>query len=222
MSEKSRTTILLVEGKRSNGYVFAEDLIKKGYCVVLAQSGSEGIIALDKTEPDAIVINAASLRTNGLRIVSRFHNKQPDSPIILIIAENLELPEEPLANMVLELPFTVQKLVNRLQAFKKTADKHLVSCGKLQLNTQTNMASYLDKEAHLTPRLAQLLKLLMDNAGNLVEREELFKKVWETEYTADTRTLDVHISWLRKALEEDPRDPKLILTERAAGYRLNI
>lgn len=222
LSDKRQATILLVEGKRSNGFTFAEGLTKKGYKVALAQSGSEGIETLENLQPTAIVINAASLRTNGLRIVSRFHNKLPNCPIILIINENEELLEDPLANVVLRLPFTVQKLVNRLRTFKQTEDKHMLVCGKLQLNSQTNMVSYLDKEAHLTPRVARLLKLLMENAGDLITREDLFKTVWDTDYTGDTRTLDVHISWLRKALEQDPRDPKLILTERAVGYRLNL
>ena len=63
------------------------------------------------------------------------------------------------------------------------------------------------REARLTPRLTHLLQVLMEHAGEVIERQQLFEEVWETDYTADTRTLDVHISWLREALEEDPRHP---------------
>jgi len=62
----------------------------------------------------------------------------------------------------------------------------------------------------------------MDEPDKVLPRKELFQKVWETDYTGDTRTLDVHISWLRQALEEDPRHPAIILTERSIGYRLHV
>ena len=62
----------------------------------------------------------------------------------------------------------------------------------------------------------------MENAGTVMERKELFAAVWQTEYTGDTRTLDVHISWLRQALEENPRKPKYLKTVRGVGYRLDV
>ncbi|HIE24572.1 MAG TPA: winged helix family transcriptional regulator, partial [Anaerolineales bacterium] len=67
-----------------------------------------------------------------------------------------------------------------------------------------------------------LLQALMEHSGEEVDREELFKKVWETDYTGDTRTLDVHISWLRKAIEPDPTKPKFLRTIRGVGYRLDV
>ena len=74
----------------------------------------------------------------------------------------------------------------------------------------------------LTPRLAQLLKILIDHSGEVLERERLFREVWKTEYTADTRTLDVHVSWLREAIELDPRKPVFLKTVRGVGYQLDI
>ncbi len=62
----------------------------------------------------------------------------------------------------------------------------------------------------------------MEHPGEVVERESLFRQVWETEYTADTRTLDVHISWLREVLETDPRHPRFLKTVRGVGYRLDV
>ena len=76
------------------------------------------------------------------------------------------------------------------------------------------------REARLTPRMAHLLHVLLLHAGEAVERQKLFSEVWETQYTGDTRTLDVHISWLREALEEDPRQPQFLKTIRGVGYRL--
>jgi DNA-binding response OmpR family regulator len=64
--------------------------------------------------------------------------------------------------------------------------------------------------------------MLMNHHGEVVERERLFRQVWNTDYTGDTRTLDVHISWLRQAIEKDPRNPKFLKTIRGVGYRLDV
>ena len=74
----------------------------------------------------------------------------------------------------------------------------------------------------LTPREAHLLAILMQHPGQVVKRATLMKEVWQTDYLGDTRTLDVHICWLRKKLEEDPTRPRLILTQRGVGYELNV
>jgi DNA-binding response OmpR family regulator len=67
-----------------------------------------------------------------------------------------------------------------------------------------------------------LLKILMQNPGTVIERQNLFRQVWDTAYTGDTRTLDVHVSWLRQLLEDDPRHPQYIKTIRGVGYRLDV
>lgn len=86
--------------------------------------------------------------------------------------------------------------------------------GPIELNMQTQLVTCQEKQTRLTPRLVKILEILMRNHGKVVKRDPLFKSVWETEYTGDTRTLDVHISWLRQAIEEDPRHPRLIKTVR--------
>jgi DNA-binding response OmpR family regulator len=79
-----------------------------------------------------------------------------------------------------------------------------------------------DRQTSLTPRLVNLLQVLIKRKGEVIDRRELFRLVWDTGYTGDTRTLDVHISWLRQAIEEDPRHPRLIKTVRGVGYRLDV
>ena len=75
---------------------------------------------------------------------------------------------------------------------------------------------------HLTPKETKLMALLMKNVGKVVSRSELMQEVWNTEYLGDTRTLDVHICWLRQKIEENPRIPECILTRRGQGYELRI
>jgi len=77
-----------------------------------------------------------------------------------------------------------------------------------------------NQEVHLTPKECKLLAILMQNAGKVVSRKTLMKYVWDTDYLGDTRTLDVHICWLRQKVEEDPKMPQYILTKRGQGYTL--
>lgn len=77
-------------------------------------------------------------------------------------------------------------------------------------------------EIHLTPKETKLLALLMRNVGTVVSRSDLMQEVWNTEYLGDTRTLDVHICWLRQKIEDNPRIPELILTRRGQGYELRV
>jgi two-component system alkaline phosphatase synthesis response regulator PhoP len=74
----------------------------------------------------------------------------------------------------------------------------------------------------LFPKEAHLLAVLMQHPGQVVSRATLMREVWQTEYLGDTRTLDVHICWLRQKLEEDPSHPQLLLTQRGVGYELNV
>ena len=214
--------VLLLEVKRKSTFCFAADLEKKGYSLMVAESGSKGLEALKRFSPDVVVINAASLRTNGLRLVSWFHNSLPATPICLIVAEDEPVVESEEVTFLLRLPFTVQKLANRLRTLEKNSHKSVLVRGDLALNLDNRIAVYRNKEAQLTPRMAALLEKMMEKNGEVLTRESLFKSVWDTEYTEDMRTLDVHISWLRHALEVDPTHPELIKTIRAQGYMLKV
>lgn len=215
-------SVLLIEGKRRLKNNFAQELSDKGFDVTAVTSGATALETIPELMPNVVVINAMSLRTNGLRITNWIRTAWPDLPIILIIAEDEAITNAPQANVLLRLPFTVQKLINRLRLFNEVKHKHILKKGVLELNTQTAVAHYKDKEAHLTPRCSDLLRVMMEKPGKVLTRKELFSHVWDTDYTGDTRTLDVHISWLRNALGENPRQPELIQTIRGIGYKLNL
>lgn len=220
MTSSEDVVILIIEGRRGDYSSFGEELNDKGYQVTQAPSGSAGLDVLESVDPHVVIVDAASLRTSGVRICQSFRITNDSLPIILIIEKNRPLPKGVDANLVLRLPFTVQKLVNRLQAYHPTHDKFILQVGPIELNTRTQLVTCHDRQTKLTPRLVKILAMLMENHGQVVGRDPLFTQIWDTDYTGDTRTLDVHISWLRKAIEEDPRNPKLIRTERGVGYSL--
>lgn len=222
LQEPQQQRLLLIEKHRKLEICFKDALLRKDYTVLQVNSGGDGLVSLNGFIPDVIVINAASLRTNGLRICSWYHNRLPDVPVILIVAEDEPIANADSVDVIMHLPFTVQKLVNRLRSFEQTFNEDVLVRGPLQLNPKTRMVTYYDKSTYLTPRLSSLLQVFMENNSQQLTREELFKRVWETDYTGDTRTLDVHISWLRKVLEEDSTNPKLIKTVRGIGYLLDL
>jgi len=214
-------TILIIEGRHAEIPSFATDLQKKGFDVVSAKSGKDAISQLKKVSPHLIVVNAASLRSSGIRICQSLHEKQEKLPIILILEKGKEVSKD-VAEVILNLPFTVQKLSNRIRPLLPGDGNNILQVGSIRLDVERRRVRSLGKNAKLTPRLVALLEILMEHHGEVVEREHLFKKVWETDYTGDTRTLDVHISWLRRAIELDPLKPKFLKTIRGVGYRLDV
>lgn len=223
MSVKTtKAKVLLVEGKRADHPSFAFGLDKKGYQVESVSNGSAAIERVSEACPDVIIIDAASMRTSGRRICQSMQKHAPNIPVVLIVDPPADGKEVPGTKVVLVMPFTLQKLVNRIRPLLPVEQKDLMEAGPFQLDTQLRVARCLSKQARLTPRLVTLLKILMETPGTVIEREHLFRQVWDTAYTGDTRTLDVHVSWLRQALEEDPRHPQFIKTVRGVGYRLDI
>ena len=214
-------TILIIEVQHAEIPSFATDLQKKGFLVETAQTGSQAESRLDEISPDLVVVNAASLRSSGVRICQSIRKKADNLPIILILEPKKTVSKDS-ADVLLNLPFTVQKLANRIKPLLPSDGKNVIHAGPIHLDTERRRVHCLSKNAKLTPRLVTLLNILMEHHGEVVEREHLFKEVWETDYTGDTRTLDVHISWLRRAIELDPLKPKFLKTIRGVGYRLDV
>ena len=215
-------TLLLIECKHADHPAFTPALRNKGFIVELVSSGSEALARLtDGFAPELIVVNAATLRTSGKRICKSLREKAADLPILLIINEDRNV-EKMDADAILSLPFTAQKLVNRIRHLLPGDGKDSIHAGPIRLDIEKRMVRCAGKQARLTPRLVYLLKALIEHRGEVIERKKLFSKVWETNYTDDTRTLDVHVSWLRQAIEAEPDDPQFLKTIRGVGYRLDV
>jgi len=217
-----KVKILWIEGKRAEGPSFIPTLRKKGYNVDIVSTGSEALKRLFEIDPDLTIVHSASMRSSGKRICKSLRDKVDGLPILVIAGANSEVPEDICAQVVLKLPFTSRKLINRIVPLLPGDGVNMLHVGPIRLDMETNQVRCQGREASLTPRLTELLKALMQNPGVVLERKELFRKIWNTEYIGDTRTLDVHMSWLRRAIEEDPRQPQLIKTIRGVGYRLDI
>lgn len=214
--------ILWIEGKRAESPQFISDTKKAGYHIELVTTGREALERLPAIAPHLIVLNAASMRTSGIRICHLLRTQADSIPVLVIADPNFELPSPQDATTVLLLPFTSRKLLNRIDPFIPWESRRLLHVGPIRLDMERKQVRCMGKFVPLTPRLIQLLKFFMEHPGEALVRDELFREVWATDYAGDTRTLDVHISWLRQAIETDPRHPKLLKTIRGVGYRLDV
>jgi DNA-binding response OmpR family regulator len=212
--------VLLIESARANAPSFAPALKKHGYDLYLAHSGKGAIRLATRDRPDVIVLDAASLRTSGNRICSQLRNYFEQMPIIHI-KSSPENGQCEAANLVLYLPFTARKLINRIERFLNAHKGRTIECGPFKLNLQQRLLSAHGKEHRLTPKLAQLMEAFMRNPGQTLNRKYLMRNVWQTDYLGDTRTLDVHIRWIREAVEREPGKPRYVITVRGVGYRFD-
>lgn len=216
-----KASILWVEGTRTDSSSFVPSIRKKEYLVEVVPTGSAALARLVEIDPDLVVVNAASLRSSGKRICKELRGESAKLPIVLIVSPEHTVSGTSAANVVLELPFTARKLLNRITPLLPGDGKNILHVGFIRLDLELQRVRCKGREARITPRMTHLLHVLMMHAGEAVERPKLFSEVWETQYTGDTRTLDVHISWLREALEENPRKPQFLKTIRGVGYRLD-
>ncbi len=143
--------LLVIEGKHADVPAFASDLQKKGYQVHTANSGNGAVSRLDKLNPSLIVVNAASLRSTGLRICQSIREKNAKYPIILVLAKEAKVSKD-VADAVLVLPFTAQKLANRIKPLLPGDGKNVVHCGPLRLDVEHRRVRCLGK--NVSSRLA--------------------------------------------------------------------
>ena len=214
--------ILWIEGNRSATPSFVPDLRKKGYQVEVVPTGRAALKRFQSLDPDLVVINSASLRSSGRRICHALRDQQDNLPI-LAICDKSQKNGNVEASQILVLPFTSRKLLNRIRILVPEKKGKVLKAGPITFFPEGNKVQLEGGDMQqLTPLLTALLKIFMQHPGKVLERERLFREVWQTSYTDDTRTLDVHIRWLRQKIEMNPRKPRLLKTIRGVGFRLNV
>lgn len=213
--------ILLVEGERAARMSCASILEERGFQVNRAHTRRAACTALETTHPDLLIIDTRYLRFDGLRFCETLSANENHIPILLIVPEDQKRPQYPGVAVLRGTP-TARKLLNRVKRLLSPPGNHLLRTGDLSLDLQRRVVIRRGEEHRLTPRQARLLEVFMRNSGRVLTRAFLMKEVWETDYLDDTRTLEVHIHWLRKIIEEDPRHPQYLTTVRKVGYCFKV
>jgi DNA-binding response OmpR family regulator len=161
------------------------------------------------------------LRTPGDRICRNLRASCPKTPIIHIHPGPKKSADSP-ADEVLFPGFTSRKLINSIERLITLSDDEIIRCGPFSLNLPRRMLVTPRQETQLTPKVARLMEVFMQHPDETLDRKTLMTQVWETDYMGDTRTLDVHVRWIRKAIETDPGKPRYLKTVRGIGYCLDL
>jgi DNA-binding response OmpR family regulator len=204
-------------------------LSKQGHSV-LASLDLESLAALGGTSPPeriSVVLGIVdvSCGRDGTAYCQAFHDAYPLRPLILLVDEDAQVSEackKITCGNVLEMPFTHRKVLNQVTRLLSRQQGIILKAGRLTLNLQTRCVSYGEVIRRLTPKQAELLHVFMEHEGETLTRKFLMATVWNTDYMGDTRTLDVHVRWLRERIEDEPSNPQYLRTVRGIGYRFGI
>ncbi len=221
----SSPQVLLVEGQNAGRETLATMLQKASYETVTVRTGAEAQRWLEKNTPDLIIFDASTMRSNGVRNCRRLRRQAEHVPIIHSRANGEEEDRSAYADVYLERPFSPRKLLNRVRALLPVdySKEEIVRYGRITLYRNKRSVDVAGRgEFSLTPKLALLLESFMRHPNQLLTRPELMQMVWDTDFVGDTRTLDVHIRWVRECIEDDPSQPLLLRTVRGQGYMLRI
>ena len=171
-------------------------------------------------KPLVVVINTSNGAFTGERLCRALGRGLPHVQRLLLTEANAgtKVPcEKRLAR-----PFTYARLRDTVCKLLAAADPHVLRAGPLQVNTATRIVTGPKGTQHLTPKQCELLTYLMRRPNQVFSRRQLMKDVWETPYVEDTRTLDVHMRWLREKIEPDPQQPAILVTKRGVGYMFAV
>jgi DNA-binding response OmpR family regulator len=144
-------------------------------------------------------------------------------PTAVIFAVSMAKPQSTfMFDGVLQPPLRAEEVWTALQSVHEEVGDYVLQRGPIRLNVATRTVISVNGQRHMTPKQCALLQYLMLRTNEVVSRRDIMQAIWETNYLEDTRTLDVHIRWLRECIEPDPSTPVYILTERGQGYYLKI
>ena len=220
--------ILVVEDDDSIRFLLRQNLEFEGYEVVEASEGQDGLEKASAVNPDLLVLDLMLPGMSGMEITKRLRNTGNDVPILMLTARGEQMDKvlglKAGADDYLTKPFDILELTARIEALLRRTGKSDVSqeiyrLGELRIDFQAGIIEKGDEVMHLKKIERQLLQYLVYHEGKALTREQIMEDVWGHDYLLSNRTIDTHVTHLRKKIEENPSKPKHILTVHRVGYR---
>jgi DNA-binding response OmpR family regulator len=229
--------ILIVEDEKALQETLAYNLTREGYEPTVAGDGNTAITKAREIHPDLILLDIMLPGKDGFE-VCRVLRQEMNTPILMLTARDEEIDRvvglEVGADDYMTKPFSMRELIARVKAMlrrvrlireevqtteKSESEKEELRCGNLVIDFKRREAIISGKVLELKPKEYDLLLYFMQHQARALSRDALLEQVWGWDFTGDSRTVDVHIRWLREKIEVDPSKPVRIVTVRGAGYR---
>jgi two-component system response regulator RegX3 len=214
--------ILIIENEGLIAGLLSKTLLRKGYDITILEH-KEALKRMRKRKASLVLLEAATATTEAAK-TCRVLRDLTTAPIIVLADPSVELDDvEGIDCLTKPLDFrqvlaVVEDALGRQR--KRTKRKpRVLRCGALTLDLRARRLSNGERRYRLTPKEFLLLQMFMSNPGKVLSHKVIMKKVWNTDYLDDLRTLYVHVSWLRKKIEDNSKQPLLLRTVRGVGYR---
>ena len=218
--------VLVVEDESSISEPLADHLAREGFDPRVTATLAEARAAFGAEEPDVILLDVMLPDGDG-RDFCREIRRGSDVPIVMLTARGQEVDRivglELGADDYVVKPFSAGELVARIRAIQRRgrapdARRAPIAIGAITLDPASRSVTKDGRPVELAAKEFDLLRLLMSRAGEVIGREEIMDEVWDPHWFGPTKTLDVHISWLRKKIEDEPSNPAYITTVRGVGF----
>jgi DNA-binding response OmpR family regulator len=222
-------TILVVDDEPTQREMLAEALEAEGFTIVTAADGRAALLKFREAKPDLVLLDLMLPEMSGIE-VCRIIRAESGVPILMLTAKNSELDKvvglELGADDYVTKPFSLRELIARVRAQFRRTEQQVVTSGQPSLIDVGAVS--VDLAGHrllrdgvtvpLKPKAFELLAFLVRNPGQVFTRDQLLEHVWGYDYAGETRTVDVHVHWLRARIEDDPANPEFLHTVRGTGY----
>lgn len=225
------TRVLVVEDEESFSDALSFMLRREGYEVGVASDGSTALEEFDRHGADLVLLDLMLPGISGTE-VCRTLRQRSTVPIIMVTAKDGEVDKvvglELGADDYVTKPFSSRELVARIRAVLRRRGEpeemlpSVLEAGPVRIDVDRHVVAVRGETVAMPLKEFDLLELLVRNAGRVLTRGQIIDRVWGSDYVGDTKTLDVHVKRLRAKIEEDPREPTLILTVRGLGYKLEV
>jgi len=221
-------SILVVDDETTLRETLVEALELEGYRAIPASNGREALARFRADRPDLVLLDLMLPELSGVE-VCRILRAESAVPIIMLTAKDSEVDKvvglELGADDYVTKPFSLRELTARIRAILRRADHgtagdgpSLVDLGRVQVDLAGHRLLRDGRAVPIKRKAFELLAFLVRNPGRVFTRDQLLERVWGYDYAGETRTVDVHVHWLRSEIEADPGAPELLHTVRGVGY----
>lgn len=226
----AETSILIVDDEPALREALTYSLRREGYAVSSAATSAEALARMDRQMPNFIVLDLGLPDADGLELCRTVRSRS-SVPILMLTARQSEVDKivglEMGGDDYMTKPFSMRELLARIKAILRRSSQEAdakqidaIEFGETVIDRLAHRVTHKGEEITLTPLEFEMLSFLAENRGIVFSRETLLDRVWKYSYPEGSRTVDVHVRWLRQKIEDDPARPRILLTVRGVGYKL--